>query len=681
VKKFFILVLLLICWPSITAGAQEQVPEEAKVLEEVVITATGTEVSAKETSVSSTVITEKEIKARQVTRVEKMLRSVPGVTMVQSGSRGGETSLFIRGSNSNMNQVLLNGIKLNQVGGFFDFSNLTVDNVERIEVIRGPMSALYGNDAMTGVVNVMTRKGRGKPTLSLTSLWGGHAEGHSSNNLIMEQKASLEGSYKQFAYSSAYSRIDDTGILAFNNHFASHVLNNRFDFDPLENLSFTFTNLVVDSYFDFPTSSGDRFDPKSLGGNGLDPNQNNTNLNLVFGLTGNYWPTTWWENELTLSYVRLDANYNNPANPAEVAFQTTDYFSRDLENHYTLKYHSNFRFGDEARIGSITTLGLELRADQWKGWSYGFDWNLFAMNSTHNKARRGSTAWYAQEQLALWNRLFLTAGGRVEDNRAFSKLEFCPRASAALRFPETNTTIRAAGGRSVKAPSFLATNSLNPFFLGNSDLMPEKNNSWEVGFDQWFWKDRLSFSATYFENHFTDLIQWAQTSWTTGSWFNIAAARTKGFELALQTQPLEGLTARAAYTYLTELKVLDDGGLVSINIISGQNLLRRPRQTFSLDLGYIWDRLETHLNGLYVGPRADRRPDPNPPYYARRLTNGGYFICNLAASYDILRNWNNVKKVQVMARVNNLFDKHYNEIFGYSSPRFNIIGGLRFVFQ
>ena len=413
----------------------------------------------------------------------------------------------------------------------------------------------------------------------------------------------------------------------------------------------------------------------------MDPNQNNTNLNLVFGLTGNYWPMEWWENELTLSFVRLDSNYNNPANPGEVMFQNTDYFSRDLENHYTLNYRSNFRFGDQARIGSITTLGLELRGDQWKGWSYGFDWGLFAMNSKHNKARRGSTAWYGQEQLSLWNRLFLTAGCRIEDNRVFNKLEFCPRASAALRFPETDTTIRAAGGRAVKAPSFIATNSLDPFFLGNPDLMPEKNTSWEVGIDQWLWDNRIQLGATYFENHFTDLIQWSQTSWTTGSWFNIAKARTKGFELALQAHPMAGLTARAAYTYLTELKVLDDGGLVNINIISGQNLLRRPRQTFSVDLGYTWRRLETHLNGLYVGPRADRRPDNAPPYWAARVTNGGYFICNLAASYDILRNWNHVKKVQVMAHINNLFDKKYNEALGYSSPRFNIIGGLRFVFQ
>jgi outer membrane cobalamin receptor len=105
-----------------------------------------------------------------------------------------------------------------------------------------------------------------------------------------------------------------------------------------------------------------------------------------------------------------------------------------------------------------------------------------------------------------------------------------------------------------------------------------------VGLDQWLWKDRLQGGLTYFENHFTDLIQWTQTSWTTGSFFNIAAARTKGFELYLQAKRWKGFTARTAYTYLTELKVLDDGGLVNINIITGRNLLRRPRQSGNFDL-------------------------------------------------------------------------------------------------
>lgn len=656
---------------------EELARQGVQVLDEIVVTATGTEVPLKETSTSTTIISKEQMKARQDPRVEEFLRDVPGAIISQNGGRGGQASLFLRGGNSNMNLIMLNGFRLNNVGGFFDFNKLTVDNVDRIEVVRGPMSSLYGNDAMTGVVNVMTRQGHGPPKLAVITLWGGHAEGHSKNNLIGEQRGSLEGSWKKFSYSMAYGRYDDTGILALNNRFGSNVVNSRFDFEPMDNLKFTLTNYYVNSYFGFPTSSGDRFDAKSLGGNGLDPDQNQRETTVLTGLSGKYRPFPWWENELMLGFLNLDSRYNNPANPYYVTYQTTDYFSRDIEKQWTANYRSNFSFGFKERLASTTTLGVEMRHAQWKGWSHGWDWNIFDYNDSMTKARRGSFTWYLQEQVAVRDRLFLTVGGSIEDNRSFQKLEFCPRASAALRFPETDTTLRAAGGKAVKAPSFTETNSLNPYYLGNPSLLPEKNVSWEVGFDQWLWKNRVQGGLTYFENKFTDLIQYAQTSWTTGSFFNIAAARTKGFELYLQAKPCKGFTVRTAYTYLTELKVLDDGGLVNINIITGKNLLRRPRQSWNFDLNYIYGPLEVNFHGLYIGARDDRRPDNNPPYYASRLVNGGFFTADLAAYYTVLQNWGHVNRMQLMVRGQNLFDKKYEEVFGYSSPRFQIIGGLR----
>jgi vitamin B12 transporter len=656
---------------------QEADKPGVQTLNEIVVTATGTEVPLKESSTSTTIITKPQIDARQDARVEEFLRDVPGAVISQSGARGGQTSLFLRGGNSNMNLVMLNGFRLNDTGGAFDFNKLTVDNINRIEVVRGPMSSLYGNDAMTGVVNLITRQGRGPAKLSLTSLWGGHAEGHSPNNLIDEQRVDLEGAWKKFSYSMAYGRYDDSGILPINNRFASNVVNSRFDLEPSDRLKLTLINYYVNSYYGFPTSNGDRFDAKSLGGNGLDPDQNQKASTALTGLTGNFWPVSWWENELKLGFLNLDSRYNNPANPFYVTFQTTNYYSRDLEKQWSLNYRSNFHFGAEKYLASTTMLGVEMRHAQYKGWSDSWDYNISAYSASMNKARRGSFTWYLQEQAAAWNRLFLTVGSSVEDNSAFQKLEFCPRASAALRFPETNTTLRAAGGKAVLAPTFLETNSLNPFFLGNPQLLPEKNVSWEVGFDQWLWKDRVQGGLTYFENHFTDMIQYAQTSFTTGSYFNVAAARTKGFELYLQAKPFKGFTVRTAYTYLTELKVLDDGGVVNIGIITGQNLLRRPRQTWSFDVNYIHGPVEVNFHGLYVGPRADFRTDSNPPYYATRLVNGGFFTADLAAYYTVVQNWGYVNRLQLMARAMNLFDKNYEEVFGYSSPRFQIIGGLR----
>jgi vitamin B12 transporter len=669
--------LLLVLIGIAPLWGQEADKQGVQVLGEIVISATGTEVPLKDTSVSTTIITKPQMEARQDPRVEEFLRDVPGATISQAGGRGGQTSLFLRGGNSNMNLVLLNGFRLNDTGGAFDFNKLTVDNVNRIEVVRGPMSSLYGNDAMTGVISLMTTQGKGPPKLTLSSLWGGHAEGHSANNLIDEQRVSLEGAWKKFSYSMAYGHYDDSGILPINNRFSSNVVNARFDLKPTDQLKLTLTNYYVNTYYGFPTSSGDRFDAKCFDGSGLDPDQNQKASTMLLGLGGNYQPVEWWQNELLLGFLNLDSRYNNPANPFFVNFQTTNYYSRDLEKQWTLNYRSNFIFGSKENLASTTTLGVEMRHAQWKGWSYSWDWNINQYSDSMNKARRGSYTWYLQEQVGVWDRLFLTMGGSLEDNSAFQKVEFCPRASAALRFPETDTTLRAAGGKAVKAPSFTETNSLDPFFLGNPALLPEKNVSWEVGFDQWLWKDRVQGGLSYFENHFTDMIQYAQTSFTTGSFFNIAAARTKGFELYLQAKPFKGFTARTAYTYLTELKVLDDGGLVNINIITGQNLLRRPRQSWNFDLNYVYGPVEVNFHGYYSGARADRRPDIIAPFYATRVVNGGFFTADLAAYYTVVQNWGYLNSLQLMARASNLFDKNYEEVFGYSSPRFQIIGGLR----
>jgi vitamin B12 transporter len=191
--------LLSVFIGSVPLWGQEADQPKVQVLDEIVVTATGTEVPLKETGTSTTVITRQQMEARQDPRVQEFLRDVPGATISQSGGRGGQSSLFLRGGNSNMNLIMLNGFRLNDTGGAFDFSKLTVDNVNRIEVVRGPMSSLYGNDAMTGVVNVITRQGQGRPKLTVSSLWGGHAEGHSANNLIDEQRVGFEGSWKKFS--------------------------------------------------------------------------------------------------------------------------------------------------------------------------------------------------------------------------------------------------------------------------------------------------------------------------------------------------------------------------------------------------------------------------------------------------------------------------------------------------
>lgn len=665
-------------------GATAKVPDQESVeLEAVVISGTGTEVPTKDSTLSTTVISEKEMEQRQVIRVEEMLRYVPGVTINQSGSRGGATSLYLRGGNSNYTQVLFNGIRMNDAGGDFDFNALTTDNLSRIEVVRGPMSALYGTDAMTGVVNVMTKKGVGPPTLNLAAGLGPHTE---NAPLIEEYRASLMGSYQKFGYSIGYSRMDDPGILKLNNRFRSDTLVARLDLEPLENLSFTSHTYFLDSRFGFPTEyGGDVFDPKSVGGPGLDPDQNTNKVDLLQGLTANYWPFKWWENEVTLALSQRDRYFNDPRNPLASTFDHFfgSFYSRNLERRFTLDYHSNFRFGSRDKVESISTLGVAYRDEQLKQWLW-MGQSLFAGPSASAlKTSRHSTAFYAQEQVNLWNRVFLVGGFRVEDNSVFAQTQFIPRASAALRIPETDTTLRAAGGRAIKEPTFLESYSRDQLSIANPKLKPEVNVAWEVGLDQYLWNNRFKFSATYFENDFTNLITFVPRVYPEPSSFeNIGRVRTTGLEFALRTQPFQGLTLGFVYTNLLYFKVLDDGGVGGLYFRTGQPLLRRPRHTFSLVVDYVYDRLNLNLSGVYLGSRDDSLFRFTQPFFfnSARVNNRDVFTLNLAATYDVVRDWGYINKVQLWARLSNLTDRYYMETYGYSSPRFSMVGGLRVVF-
>ncbi|AEB08475.1 TonB-dependent receptor plug domain-containing protein [Desulfobacca acetoxidans] len=650
-------------------GQSTSTSEDVQKVDEIIITATGTEEQLKKTSVSSTVITAPEIEKRQVTRVEEMLRSVPGVVVNQTGSQGGNTSLFMRGGNSNMSQVLLNGIRLNNAGGTYDWANLTVDNVERIEVVRGPMSSLYGADAMTGVTNLITKKGVGPPTFTYSGAWGAHSE---KGQFISENRFSLMGSAKdRFGYSIGFSRIDDQGILPINNRFGSNVLNGRFDLDPTEKLSFTFSTLFIDTYFGYPTEYGDRVDPAP------DPNQNQTRTDLLFGLTTKYSPYSWWENELTLSTYHRDWSYDDAFDPVDIFGGSVFH---PIEDRSSLDYRSNLRFNFSDRIGTTTTIGLAAFTERLKQSYESFGvWPY----SSETRAHRRSVDFYFQEQISFWERLFLTAGMRLEDNTAFDGTEFSPRASAAFRITETDTTLRAAGGRAIKAPTFSEQYYQSTTAVGNPNLKPEKNTSWEVGVDQYALNDRLKFGLTYFENHFTDLIAYITRAWPATSFYgNISDARVRGLETSLTAKPLPYLTLSASYTYLLS-QVLSTGGEdLGLNYEVGKPLVRRPKHTVSFTINYDHKPFNVNLNGLYVGKRDDFYyiTDPFFVTHTGRVFNPSYLLFNLAATYDIAENLRYAKKMQLQARIGNLFDQNYQETYNYSSPGFNFVTGLRFVF-
>jgi vitamin B12 transporter len=234
---------------------QEQSESEIKPMDEVVITATRTETPLQELGVSASVITSKTIEERQAVDIQELLNSEAGLNIVRTGARGAQSSLFTRGGESDYTLVLIDGVRVNNGGGDFDWSNVDTTNVERIEIIRGPQSALYGSDAISGVINIITKKGRRGWKAGISSRNGAYLD--SKNGYIGEQQVSASGSTSKFGGSFGYTRTDDKGFLEVNHEYYNNTVSGRLDFYPLKNLEIALTGRYWDGRFKFPTEGGE----------------------------------------------------------------------------------------------------------------------------------------------------------------------------------------------------------------------------------------------------------------------------------------------------------------------------------------------------------------------------------------------------------------------------------------
>jgi vitamin B12 transporter len=634
-------------------------PEEPVELGQIVVTATKTEVPLKNVAASVTVITKEEIEARQATEIPSLLREVPGLNVTQQGSRGSTTTVFPRGGNSNFNLVLIDGVKVNDAGGFFDFGDLSTDNIERIEIIRGPQSALYGADAMGSVIQIFTKKGKGPPRIE-ASFAGGNLN-------TFEEKVNLSGAAGQVGYSLAVGRTDTDGSLPINNAFRETTVSGRLDYQVEKALDLNFTVRYTDSEFQFPTGvAGDRFEP-------LDPNQSSDRQRLVLSGKASHSLTPWWQQTFQIGWYQQDFAFDDRFDPC-CDFSTLQ--SRNEEQRFSLDYFWNLAAPTVLGISNLVTAGF---AYEWQG----FDQRTVITDtdfpfSSSNSDSRDNKAFYLQNQLEWQKRLFLTAGFRVDDNSTFGT-EVTPRVSAAYVIPVTETKIRGSYGEGIKEPTFIDIfGDGSEFSRGNVNLKPERSRSWEIGLDQSVLKGFADLSATYFHQRFEDLITAVFVPEPPSGFFraeNLRSASAEGVEVAARMRPGFGLTVSGTYTFL-ETKVLDDGGVESGAVQEGKPLIRRPKHSGSLIIDHIWNRLHSNLTATFVGDRPDAFFDP-VTFQSQRVTAKGYATVDVAASYRLLKDRYHLRELTAFGKILNLFDEKYEPIFGFSAPGITFLLGLK----
>ncbi len=632
--------MLLISIPLSLSAQEKEV-----TLEKVVVTATRVETPIGEVASSITFISSQEIERKQKATVLEVLKGLPGLDVVQNGGVGGTTSIFIRGANSEHTLVMIDGVEVNDPispGRSYDFAHLTVDNIERIEILRGPQSTLYGSDAIGGVIHIITKKGEGKPKFNFS------AEGGSFTTF--RETAGVSGGNKWVKYSLGLSRLDTDGISAAGKKYGNYErdgykntsLSSRLGFTPMENFNVDFFLRYINAESELDNFGG-------VGGD--DPNHIQRSKQFFFKTqAGLSLFDRVWTQKLGFGindHYRDIKNKKDPQHPFdfEKGYYDGQLFKLDWQHH--LRIHKT----------NALTFGFEYEEEEGKSKYY---WESLwgPGQSIFPKKTADIKGYYIQDEIKLWDRLFATLGIRIDDHSRFGT-ETTYRIAPAYLVKETNTKIKGTFGTGFKAPSlyqlFAPATLWGP--IGNKNLKPEKSKGWDFGVEQELLKKRVVLGATYFRNDFKDLIQF---DWGQG-YVNIAKAKTEGVELFASAKPIDDLTLRINYTYTdTQDKTTDEA------------LIRRPKNKIGFDLNYRFlNNGNVNLGVVYVGKRDDLDFSTSP---SRRVKLDQYALVNLAVSYDITKNF------QLFGRVENLLDKEYEEAKGFGTPGLSFFGGMKLSF-
>lgn len=584
--KMRIYLILLFLFFSSTSMAEEIRFSDGKSLldsdyvkiEDVVVTAARIKEPVEETTSSVFVIKGEEINKRNFVFVTELFRDLPELSLVQNGGPGKNATVFLRGGGPEHVLIMIDGIKVNSTTtGSFDFSGITVDDIERIEIVKGPQSTIYGSEAMAGVINIITKKGTGKPQTELSFEGGSYGTYKSS---LTFSGGDVLVDYRLTAthyYSDGISAAKDG---TERDSYKNSSISGRFGFKPSERFGFELSGRY---YYDRTELDGFDFIEKKA----ID--------DLNFFSSGNHYilsgrittmPVDRWEQILTLSRVRDSIRFRD----SDDLFNNADIITlRD-----GLDWQHNLYLNDHYTL----TAGLEFRKEK------GDNRENFS-ESINNRA------FYMNNRLSLLKEyLILNAGFRYDDHeRAGSKVTY--RVGGLYNLKDLDMRIRGSYGTGFRAPSF---NELFFPFYGNLNLKPEETRSWEIGLEKDMLKGDLSLTITYFDQRYKDLIQTDPNTWTAS---NIAKAEVKGLETALRIKLSEVLYLSGGYTYLD-----------SEDKETGEPLTRRPKDKFNASITYSRKNLSMLVDFIFVGRRFDS---------SIKKDLSSYSVTNISLNYKLTK--------------------------------------------
>jgi len=629
------------------APALAQQSSDTTVLRPVVVSATRVPIDRQSAPASVTVLPGDVLRARGIATVSEALASVPGLSVVQSGSFGATTALFARGGESDYVKVLVDGVPLNNPGGGFDFATLTTDNLDRIEVVRGPASVVHGSDAVSGVVQLFTRRGTGAPR--------GFADVRGGSFGTMDASAGVAGGTKSVGYSLGGSSRETDGIHDFNNGFRDQTWSGRLSLAP-SFATFDLTARRTDATYHFPTDGS---------GFVVDSNAVRREHRSVLGLDAMRHLTSAIDLRVLGAATRVDGSSDNqPDSPGDSA----GFYGRDDAR--TERRSADVRADYRITGRTTVSVGAATERQQIRSTSES-QFQRFPASSTTFAAHRTTNAAYAQVIGAALDRLTYTVSGRVDDDATYGKF-VTGRASLAATLTE-NASLRAAVGNAFKAPAFDETFS-SSFTVGNPDLDPERTTSWELS-GEYRVSGRVAVSATYFDQRFRDLIQYVFGDESTefrGTNANLGSASARGWELEARA-PRVGAFDLAANLTLLRTRVTDAGNGAFGTFVNGERLLRRPSHTAAFNADYRFK----HASKVGAAVRLIGERDDRDFSNDLRVKLSSYTLVDLSGELALSTLSAALSPVALTARVENVFDREYQSAFGFDAPGRRVLVGMR----